>query len=82
MEETAKGDKRRKTKMGPKMRIGLRRGKSKGRVAVEKEAEEEEEGGRRRRRKEQDMENGFTEESGWLTDDLIKRGTNYRPAGC
>ena len=18
----------------------------------------------------------------WLTDDLIKRGTNYRPAGC
>lgn len=24
----------------------------------------------------------FHEESGWLTDDLIKRGTNYRPAGC
>lgn len=43
-EGPAKGDKRRKTKMGPKMRVGLRRGKSKGRVnGGEKEEEEEEE---------------------------------------
>lgn len=55
-----RGGKRRKTKMGPKMRVGPRRGKSKGRVDEERkkkgeeereEGEEEEaEAGRRRRR--------------------------------
>jgi len=52
-ERPAKGDKRRKTKMGPKMRIGLRRGKSKGRVNAKKRR-------RRRRRRKEEMENGFT----------------------
>jgi len=39
-ERPAKGDKRRKTKIGPKMRIGLRQGKSKGRVNAKKRRKE------------------------------------------
>jgi len=68
----SKGDKRRKTKIGPKMRIE----KSKGRVNAKKKTEK-----KTKKKKGGDGER-FHEESGWLTDDLIKRGTNYRPAGC
>jgi len=71
-EGPAKGDKRRKTKIGPKMRIE----KSKGRVNAKKKTEK-----KTKKKKGGDGER-FHEESGWLTDDLIKRGTNYRPAGC
>lgn len=79
-EESVGEDKRRKTKMRPKMRIEPRRGKSKGKVDAEKKGtvKRKEE---RRKKKGGDGER-FHEESGWLTDDLIKRGTNYRPAGC
>lgn len=45
------------------------------------EGEEEEEGEKKKKKVGGDGER-FREESGWLTDDLIKRGTNYRPAGC
>lgn len=75
-EGPARGDTGRKTKMGPKMRIGRRRGKSKGRTnakKTEKKKKKKKGGGDGER---------FHEESDWLTDDLIKRGTNYRPAGC
>lgn len=71
-EGPAKGDKRRKTKIGPKMRIE----KSKGRMNAKKKTEK-----KTKKKKGGDGEQ-FHEESGWLTDDLIKRGTNYRPAGC
>lgn len=65
--------------MRPKMRIGLRRGKSKGKVDAEKKKSNKE--SKREKKRGGDGER-FHEESGWLTDDLIKRGTNYRPAGC
>lgn len=63
--------------MGPKMRVGLWRGKSKGRVNAKKPQ-------KKKKKKKKGGGDGerFHEESGWLTDDLIKRGTNYRPAGC
>ena len=50
--------------------------KSKGRVNAKKKTEK-----KTKKKKGGDGER-FHEESGWLTDDLIKRGTNYRPAGC
>lgn len=64
-----------------------RAAKSKGKVDEEKKREEkeEEEGKKKKRRKKMKRRGDgerFHEESGWLTDDLIKRGTNYRPAGC
>lgn len=76
-EESVGEDKRRKTKMRPKMRIGPRRGKSQSKVDAEKKETVKKE----REKKGGDGER-FHEESGWLTDDLIKRGTNYRPTGC
>lgn len=64
--------------MRPKMRIGPRRGKAKARW-IQKKKEQ----GRKKERKRRGGDGErFHEESGWLTDDLIKRGTNYRPAGC
>lgn len=56
----------RRAATGKEQRVKRRRKK-------EREREKEEVGGDGER---------FHEESGWLTDDLIKRGTNYRPAGC
>lgn len=52
-------------------------GRNRGRD-VEKRREKE----KKKRRKVGGDGERFHEESGWLTDDLIKRGTNYRPAGC
>lgn len=69
---------------GEKQRWGRKcasRGESEGRVNAKKRKKKEKKKKRRRRRRRGDGER-FHEESGWLTDDLIKRGTNYRPAGC
>lgn len=74
-----RGEEPRKTKVGPKTEVrlgpnsrersaGIKRGQKEG-GAVKKERREERVEGRER---------GPV----WLTDDLIKRGTNYRPAGC
>jgi len=54
------------------------RGKQRRGMDVEKRREKE----KKKRRTEGGDGERFHEESGWLTDDLIKRGTNYRPAGC
>lgn len=50
--EPVRGDKRRKTKMGPKMRIGLRRGRAK--VNAKKTEK------KKKKKKGEDVENGFT----------------------
>lgn len=42
--------------MGPKMRIGLRRGKSKGRVNAKKKKKKTE---KKKKKEEEEMENGF-----------------------
>lgn len=54
-EKSVGEDKRRKTKMRPKMRIGPRRGKGKGKVDAEKKRRNREE-----ERRKEEMESGFT----------------------
>lgn len=77
-EEETNGEKQRwDRKCASSSGVG-RRGK--GGVDVEKRETKKKK--KKKKNKREKERTRFHEDSGWLTDDLIKRGTNYRPAGC